>query len=122
MSYNTRSMATKIGMTPHPTSPWRQSIGRTLTPSQISARVQFKNYREENEEFMSGRQLKLSAEDAGEAPSDVISSPDKVVDAIYRGILMGRFVPGQKLIEADLALSFGVSRGPIREALKRLSA
>ena len=52
---------------------------------------------------MSGRQLKLSAGDAGEAPSDVISSPDKVVDAIYRGILMGRFVPGQKLIEADLA-------------------
>ncbi len=81
-----------------------------------------KNYRKENEEFVSGRRLKLSAEDAGEAPSDVISSPDKVVDAIYRGILMGRFVPGQKLIEADLGLSFGVSRGPIREALKRLSA
>jgi len=81
-----------------------------------------KNYREENEEFMSGRQLKLSAEGAGEAPSDLISSPDKVVDAIYRGILMGRFVPGQKLIEADLGLSFGVSRGPVREALKRLCA
>jgi DNA-binding GntR family transcriptional regulator len=71
---------------------------------------------------MSGRQLKLSAGDAGEAPSDTISSPDKVVDAIYQGILMGRFVPGQKLIEADLGLSFGVSRGPVREALKRLCA
>jgi DNA-binding GntR family transcriptional regulator len=81
-----------------------------------------KSYREENEEFMSGRQLKLAAGDAVVAPSDVISSPDKVVDAIYRGILMGRFVPGQKLIEADLGLSFGVSRGPVREALKRLSA
>ena len=50
------------------------------------------------------------------------SSPDKVVSAIYRGILAGRIVPGQKLIEADLASSLNVSRGPIREALKRLHA
>ncbi|WP_257547094.1 GntR family transcriptional regulator [Sphingopyxis sp. DBS4] len=50
------------------------------------------------------------------------SSPDMVVNAIYRGILAGRFVPGQKLIEADLAASLNVSRGPIREALKRLHA
>lgn len=51
-----------------------------------------------------------------------LSSPDKVVNAIYRGILAGRIVPGQKLIEADLASSLNVSRGPIREALKRLHA
>ncbi len=50
------------------------------------------------------------------------SSPDKVVTAIYRGILAGRIVPGQKLIEADLAATLNVSRGPIREALKRLQA
>lgn len=55
---------------------------------------------------------------AAESPS----SPDKVVSAIYRGILAGRIVPGQKLIEADLASSLDVSRGPIREALKRLHA
>lgn len=50
------------------------------------------------------------------------SSPDIVVNAIYRGILAGRIVPGQKLIEADLAANLNVSRGPIREALKRLHA
>jgi DNA-binding GntR family transcriptional regulator len=50
------------------------------------------------------------------------SSPDKVVDTIHRGILTGRYVPGQKLIEADLTLSLGISRGPVREALKRLDA
>lgn len=50
------------------------------------------------------------------------SSPDLVVDSIRRGILMGRFVPGQRLIEADLTRELGVSRGPIREALKRLAA
>jgi DNA-binding GntR family transcriptional regulator len=45
-----------------------------------------------------------------------------VVDAILYGIRSGRYVPGQKLIEADLTHDLGVSRGPVREALKRLSA
>ncbi|WP_411341204.1 GntR family transcriptional regulator [Sphingopyxis sp. J-6] len=51
-----------------------------------------------------------------------VSSPDRLIDAIHRGILVGRYVPGQKLIEADLTQSLGISRGPVREALKRLSA
>ena len=51
-----------------------------------------------------------------------LSSPDAVVDAIVSGIRLGRFVPGQKLVEADLTQSIGVSRGPVREALKRLAA
>lgn len=50
------------------------------------------------------------------------SSPDLVVDSIKQGVLMGRFVPGQRLIEADLTREFGVSRGPVREALKLLAA
>ena len=50
------------------------------------------------------------------------SSPDLVVDTIKRGILLGRFVPGQRLIEADMTRDHGVSRGPVREALKRLAA
>lgn len=50
------------------------------------------------------------------------SSPDKVVAAIYRGIMGGRYAPGQKLIEADLSAALRLSRAPIREALKRLAA
>src|ERR1700739_4452377 len=50
------------------------------------------------------------------------SSPDQVVTAIKRGVLLGRFVPGQRLIEGDLTHNLRVSRGPVREALKRLSA
>lgn len=50
------------------------------------------------------------------------SSPDRVVDAIVRGIRSGRYVPGQRLIEADLTQELKVSRGPVREALKRLAA
>lgn len=50
------------------------------------------------------------------------SQPDQVVDAIKRGILLGRYVPGQRLIEADMTRDHRVSRGPVREALKRLAA
>lgn len=52
--------------------------------------------------------------------SDSVSSPDKVVAWIVKGILAGRFVPGQKLVEAELLQSLQVSRGPVREAFKRL--
>ncbi|WP_158970793.1 GntR family transcriptional regulator [Chachezhania sediminis] len=50
------------------------------------------------------------------------SSPDIVFDAIIMGICRGSLVPGQRLVEADLTESLGVSRGPVREALKRLAA
>ena len=48
------------------------------------------------------------------------SSPDVVVDWIQQGLYSGRYVPGQKLVEADLIKTLRVSRGPVREALKRL--
>lgn len=51
-----------------------------------------------------------------------LSSPDRVVEAITDGIRAGRFVPGQRLIEGDLTHNLQVSRGPVREALKRLAA
>jgi len=46
---------------------------------------------------------------------------DQVVQAIREGIQEGRFVPGQRLIESDLTEQFGISRGPLREALSRLA-
>jgi DNA-binding GntR family transcriptional regulator len=51
-----------------------------------------------------------------------MTSPDRVVDAITRSIRAGSYVPGQRLIEADLTRDYQVSRGPVREALKRLAA
>ena len=50
------------------------------------------------------------------------SSPDKVANYVLDGIKSGRFVPGQRLIEADLSETLYTSRGPIREAFKRLAA
>lgn len=51
-----------------------------------------------------------------------ISSSDRVVEHITSGILAGRYVPGQRLVEADLTHTLQVSRGPVREAFRRLDA
>lgn len=65
---------------------------------------------------------RLAFRETGMPADNQMSSPERVIDAITRGILTGRYVPGQKLIEADLTQALGVSRGPVREALKRLDA
>lgn len=62
----------------------------------------------------------LDAELSGERARRDGSSPDSVVDWIQQGLYSGRYVPGQKLAEADLIKTLRVSRGPVREALKRL--
>ncbi len=53
--------------------------------------------------------------------SGSVSSPRRVMEAILSGIKKGRYVPGQRLIEADLTRELKVSRGPVREAFKRLA-
>ena len=43
-----------------------------------------------------------------------------LVDALRESILTGRYAPGTRLVQDDLAEAFGVSRIPLREALRRL--
>lgn len=45
---------------------------------------------------------------------------DQIEAEIRRAILVGRFRPGERLTEESLALSLGVSRTPVREALNSL--
>lgn len=52
----------------------------------------------------------------------LLSSPDVLAREIIRGLYVGRFVQGQKLVEGDLSRDFGISRGTVREALRRLAA
>ncbi|NIL77293.1 GntR family transcriptional regulator [Rhodococcus sp. B10] len=47
---------------------------------------------------------------------------DWVHAQIREGILSREFAPGQALVEAELAQEFGVSKTPVREALKLLSS
>lgn len=49
------------------------------------------------------------------------SRTDFVLESIRDDILSGRFPPGYPLVEADLAVAFGVSKTPVREALKLLA-
>ncbi len=44
------------------------------------------------------------------------------MEAVRQGIRQGRLAPGQRLIEADLTASLGVSRSSLREALLRLES
>lgn len=45
---------------------------------------------------------------------------ENVVDAIRMKILTGEYPPGTRIIELAISEEFGVSRGPIREALRQL--
>jgi DNA-binding GntR family transcriptional regulator len=49
------------------------------------------------------------------------SRTEAVLDAIKRAILAGELRPGQGLVETELAQLLGVSKTPVREALKTLA-
>jgi DNA-binding GntR family transcriptional regulator len=51
----------------------------------------------------------------------VPSRTEAVLDALKHAILTGRLSPGQPLVETELAAQLGVSKTPVREALKTLS-
>ena len=67
-------------------------------------------------------------------PASALAVPDEPAetdretasDAVFYGVLRGlesqNFVPGQRLVEADLSAAFGVSRNSVREGLQRLVA
>jgi len=69
--------------------------------------------------------LRTKAAPAKAAAPDRQSSRTVVeyaIGAIRHGILEGHYAPGQRLIEGELTETLGVSRGPLREALRRLAA
>ncbi|ALF54821.1 GntR family transcriptional regulator [Nostoc piscinale CENA21] len=50
------------------------------------------------------------------------STPDLIADALREAILRGIFQEGQSLRQDEIATQFGVSRIPVREALRQLEA
>ncbi|WP_377267131.1 GntR family transcriptional regulator [Peterkaempfera sp. SMS 1(5)a] len=54
-------------------------------------------------------------------PGALPSRTEAVLEAIKHAILTGELTPGQALVEADLAEQLGVSKTPVREALKTLA-
>jgi GntR family transcriptional regulator, transcriptional repressor for pyruvate dehydrogenase complex len=72
--------------------------------------------------------LRASREDLAGAgggvlePLDLRTAPEQIADRLATAIVLGEFVPGQRLpAERELAASVGVSRATLREALGRLS-
>lgn len=49
------------------------------------------------------------------------STPSIIADKLRQAIGSGELKPGAQLSEADLARKFGVSRGPLREGMQRLT-
>ena len=46
---------------------------------------------------------------------------DDVRDALVEAILAGKFAPGERIVEANVARELDVSRGPVREAFRELA-
>ncbi len=55
-------------------------------------------------------------------PDDGITQADRLADAIADCVLSGEFEPGLRLDEGMLAERYGVSRTPVREALRQLAS
>lgn len=58
----------------------------------------------------------------GEQTKERGTTVQRVVNHLREGIFHSRYAPGQRLIEADLTRELAVSRGPVREAFRRLAA
>jgi DNA-binding GntR family transcriptional regulator len=50
----------------------------------------------------------------------MLSLPEQIAAQLARRITAGSHAPGQRIMEQALAAEFGVSRGPVREALRLL--
>ena len=81
---------------------------------------------------MSGKGRRLGSNERQALVGAIVGTPtigpasrrvlaDEVADAIRDAIFAGRIDLGQRLVEEDLASSLNVSRGPVREALVKLS-
>jgi DNA-binding GntR family transcriptional regulator len=55
------------------------------------------------------------------APLQQASTPTLIAQQLREAIATGEFAPGQQLLETSLAQALGVSRGPLREAMQRLT-
>jgi len=53
-------------------------------------------------------------------PAPARTLADNVFDQLRSAIVSGEFAPGSKINEPQLAERYGISRGPLREAIRRL--
>lgn len=56
------------------------------------------------------------------SPGDRLTGTQLAVTALREGIRVGRYVPGQRLVETDLVAEIGVGRNSLREAFAYLAS
>ena len=56
------------------------------------------------------------------AEAQAMRAVDRAYEAVRSGIIAGRYLAGARLTEQEIATTVGVSRTPVREALRRLDA
>jgi DNA-binding GntR family transcriptional regulator len=54
------------------------------------------------------------------ATRSLTTLPERIADAVSARIVSGEYAPGVRLVEAVLSREFGVSHGPVRDALRLL--
>ena len=64
----------------------------------------------------------MASESANRENSQKMSTAQRIERALIEEISVGELAPGERLDETGLALRFGASRTPVREALSRLTA
>ena len=57
-----------------------------------------------------------------ESQSETRTLADRVCEQIVTAIVVGDIPTGQKISEPELARTYGISRGPLREAMRKLEA
>ncbi len=65
---------------------------------------------------MTGTPSIVNTEELHESPTLAL----RTFDSIKSDIINGELAQGSKIVESDLALKYGISRGPLREAIHRL--
>jgi len=65
---------------------------------------------------MTGTASIVNTEELHESPTLAL----RTFDSIKSDIINGELAQGSKIVESDLALKYGISRGPLREAIHRL--
>ena len=69
-----------------------------------------------------GKPQRLSTEPLLEAVPQQPSRTSQVLDRLTTAIRTGALPPGERLVELQIAAQLGVSRAPLREALRKLEA
>jgi DNA-binding GntR family transcriptional regulator len=63
---------------------------------------------------------KVGKKETDVSPTQTKTLAGKVYESIKSDIIRGELSQGSKIVESELALKYGISRGPLREAIHRL--